>query len=229
MMKHRKYSRRVTIFGLIGLIIAVTLLLWLSLAIFLSETSPSDEDQQPISGQGEQQDADRVATIGQKYIATLASYDQDQQQPILLIENEHLGGENYLVRYEVRQVFKDKTQMYFYSLTVQDDYVMEYHVSVSDRDRLLLITHPEPEQITTSKDFIVKGQLFNNEDYVITRLLNPESMEVLSEESIAVPADKDAVFSTKVQESLPEGELVVEIESGKSIVRSSFIYLPQKR
>lgn len=164
--------------------------------------------------------SDAIATLGQKYIKELASYSAGEEVPILLKNVELLEEGLWLARYETESQFAGRDQVYFYTLQVRDGRVVDHNVSVSDGERTLLLSNPQPNEIMGAHSFIIKGQLFNGGTDVELEVIEEESSAVIA--SYQVASDKNDRKTYTQEVVLPariSGRVIIKAVSGNAEVR----------
>lgn len=183
-------------------------------------------DQELVDSSGDIVDKGEIATAGQTFIQTMASYNQEQNQPIKLMSVEKVNS-IWQAKYEVEQVFdNDLSLVYFYTVDIDQGHVVRQNVSVSDRSRRLLVSNPEPESIVEQKAFTVKGQVFDGQTEV-SLSLRDESGRVVVQQVLPVMLENDGVYSRII--NLTEdlyGDFVLEVTDGQSTVQSNIVVTP---
>lgn len=166
---------------------------------------------------------DELATIGQNFIQTMASYDQEQAKPILLQSIEKLD-DKWQAKYEVEQLMGDVSLVYFYTVDIVEGRVVRQNIAVGDRSRRILLSNPEPDSIVENTKFVVKGQVFDGQEEVTIKLMNQETEEVLIERKASVELEKNAVYSVPLTISGDLiGDYILEITDGQSALRTAIV------
>lgn len=177
-----------------------------------------------VDSSGKPLDKGEIATIGQTFVQTMASYDQEQNQPIKLMGVEQVNT-IWQAKYEVEQVFENNLSLvYYYTVDIDQGHVVRQNVSVSDRLRRVLLSNPEPDSIVEQKAFTVKGQVFDGQEQVELSIIDPTTGIIVYKTSLAVELDNEAVYSKVI--GLSEelfGEYHLQISDGQSLVQTTIV------
>ncbi len=187
------------------------------------------EYQGQVDASGEPVDIGAIATIGQSFIQVMASYDQEQNQPIKLMSVNPVKNK-WQAKYEVEQVFEnDLSLVYYYTVDIDQGHVIRHNVSVSDRSRRLLLSNPEPDSIVEQKGFTIKGQVFDEQKQVILSVFDKETGAEILKDTINVNLDNDAVYSkiVTITDNL-FGDYILQVSDGQSIVQTDIVITQSK-
>jgi len=186
------------------------------------ETYPYDE----YSGE---LNSDTVATIGQNYIKSLASYNLAENSPVILSGTQSIGEGKWLAKFEVSQHNNFAEQIYNYTIEILDGRVVRHNMSVMGVDRKLLVSTPEPEQVVSGNILLVKGQFYPSSEGEILEdlqvdLLDQDSMRVwMSQDAVVKPEEK---YTYLIKFMLPQylaGDYVIRVGMGENQVFTPFI------
>ena len=213
-----------------GVVVIVVVIIGLAIIISNRNKSSDQQDQglSILQDDGGAISEDAVAIIGQNYVKDLASYDQGQGPPILLHSTEFISEGLWLATYEVQQHISGYDQIYTYMLEIRDGHVIRPTISVEDISKSLEVSMPEPEQIITKGDLLVKGRIVDAEKQVFLRLLDENLVEILALGSIDVDKENGHIYSTKIK--IPtgvKGKLIIEATSDQHTVLVPFIFVSE--
>jgi hypothetical protein len=176
--------------------------------------------------QGEQESSDAVATIGQEFIVTLASYRIEQGAPVLLNKAEQIAPNRWIVTYDVNQIVGEVNQNYFYSVEVLDHRVMSHTVELTDARNTFMITEPQPEQVLEASELALKGELLSDQARLDITVATVDGV-VLAVETITLNQGQERRFSEVLAIDYA-GEVLVTISSGASSISIPVILANQQ-
>jgi len=218
----KKEQTALAIGGGLGIIIFGAAFYSLSkeLKVEIPQTIETEQSQDPET----QVDTGELATAGQRFITLMASYDQEQNQPIKLMSIEPVNN-IWQAKYEVEQVFEnDLSLVYYYTLDIDQGRVVRQNVAVSDRSRRLLVSNPEPDSIVEQQGFTVKGQVFDGQEQVQIALRDKNGNQVMQAKTLDVNLEDNGVYSTIVQVQADiYGEYILQAKDDQSLVEVAII------
>ena len=104
--------------------------------------------------------------------------------------------------------------MLFYSLEIRDGRIVNHSVTVSNKNRSLTVFNPEPMQIISGGQLIIKGQSFDSSAEVLVKIKEVESSAIIDEFQVNVEQSDGGTYLR--QYSLPvaiEGEIELTISN----------------
>lgn len=186
MIFKKKRQHHVQAIIIAGIIVSTVFVIAIILLIRYQSTGTQNDDVfSPFDIEnGQDLSSDAVATLGQQYIKSLASYDLAINAPVMLKHIEIVGVGEWLAQYEVEQSDEDGIQVYNYLLNIVNGRVILSHSSVMDKSRRLLVTNPESEQVVSGSRLLVKGQAYpaesDNFDSVTIEVFNNLQKKIMT-------------------------------------------------
>lgn len=196
-----------TISGVIAIVLTVVIGTWLFQGI-QEDYQLLTESSAPSSGDSMQ---DELASIGQQYISTLASHNGGEEA-ILFNQLDQIDGEGrrWMASFSVNQSILETELVYDYAIELLDTRVISHTVMVSDKNRSVTLSQPQPEEILESSSINVKGEVA--ETGLVTISLRSEEGELLSETQLLIESEEQLQFSDQIQ-APSAGKYFVEIQS----------------
>lgn len=229
MIFKKKLHHHVQAIILAGVIVSAVFVVFVMLLIKSVSTNPREDDVFSPFGieNGQDFSSDAVATLGQQYIKTLASYDLAMNAPVLLKNIEIVSAGAWLVQYEVEQMDESGIQVYNYLLSIVNGRVVMGHSSVMDKSRKLLVSTPEPEQVVSGSRLLVKGQAYpaesDNFNTVTIEVFNNLKKKIITKLVDIGPEDNYFYLGEIRLSNYESGEMMIVVSTGEIKVAVPFV------
>lgn len=229
MIFKKKRQHHIQAIILSGVIISAVFVIVVMLLIKSENINLQEDDVfSPFAVQnGQDLSSDAVATLGQQYIKTLASYDLAMNAPVLLNHIEIVSAGAWLARYEVEQMDPDGVQVYNYLINIVNGRVVLSHSSVMDKSRKLLVSNPEPEQVVSGSRLLVKGQAYpaesDNFNTVTIEVFNNLKKKIITKLVDIGPEDNYFYLGEIRLPNYESGEMMMVVSTGEIKVAVPFV------
>lgn len=234
MIFKKKRQHHIQAIILAGIIISAVFVVLAMLLIRYENVKPLEDDVFSPFGIEDGQDlsSDAVATLGQQYIKTQASYNLEMNAAVLLKHIEIVGVGEWLVQYEVEQSDGKGIQIYNYLLNIVNGRVVMIYSSVMDKSRKLLVSTPEPEQVVSGSRLLVKGQVYpaesDNFNTVTIEVFNSLQKKIMTKLEDIGPENNYSYLGEIRLSNYEPGEMLIVVSTGDISVVVPFVAASNK-
>lgn len=191
-------------------ILGILVIQFLFPVLFPKDEITQDEDFSILetSVNQEELEVDDAATIGQKFIKTLAFYEELGETPILLESTEEVDHDQFLTDYTLAT----DTLLYHIEVEVLSGYVVNHKIHVENITKTIEVTEPEPLAVIASERLAVRGMM--KEYNEVTMALFTATGELAKKETIKQVNEDTLVYAHTMNiSSLAPGKYFLEIKS----------------